>query len=96
MRACGELRDQFKEGDSDLLWWRDTHVGTCVRAASSTEPTAAPDAPSSSKAIASVAVLRRRVCMGTADASAARMETVALAAKGELVDLRRLSGVGVA
>jgi hypothetical protein len=34
--------------------------------------------------------------MGTADASAARMETVALAAKGELVDLRRLSGVGVA
>jgi hypothetical protein len=50
----------------------------------------------SSKAIASVAVLRRRVCMGTAHASAARMETVALAAKGELVALRRFSGVGVA
>jgi hypothetical protein len=35
-------------GDSDLLWQRGTHVGALARAASSTEPTAGPDAPSSS------------------------------------------------
>ena len=49
-RTRGDLRDQPKVGDSDLLWQRDTHPGTCARAASSSEPTAGPDAPSSSMA----------------------------------------------
>ena len=36
--CCWRLRDRLRAGDPDLLWQRDTGVGTRARAASSTAP----------------------------------------------------------
>jgi hypothetical protein len=53
--ARGEERDATRVGGSALLWRGDEHVATSARIASSTEPPAGPDAPSSSRPTASSA-----------------------------------------
>src|SRR5919201_2893020 len=78
--------------DSDLLWQRDTRVGTCARAASSTETTAAANAPSSSIArerpsSSARLLLRRSSCLTYVDLPVAVDEDRApgRAARGRLL-----------